>query len=254
MNTTAIEWSDKTWNPVTGCTPISEACDHCYAKRMATRLKGRYGYPADEPFRVTEHLDRLAEPSRINKPSRIFVVSMGDLFHEAVRFEFIREVIWQAKVHCQHTYMILTKRPERMRYFFTEYLDSSWQLRDYPIWLGVTAEYQQRADERIPILLDIPAAVHFVSVEPMLGPVNLASVVLKDGDSLGPSLYSNGAGAGLNWVICGAETGPGKRPMDWQWAKDLQEDCHDAGVPFFGKKFTDGSPILWRCFPQGAQP
>lgn len=204
-----IEWTDATWSPVTGCAPISEGCQNCYAKRMANRLRGRCGYPADEPFKVTLHKDRLEEPLRLKKPRRVFVCSMGDLFHEDVPFEFIASVFGVMANSSQNTYMVLTKRPQRMKEFFdwlylsaasyyardhrtvpydddrinvfimkiaSEYGINLDFMRKWPlfnVWLGVTAENQARADERIPILLQIPAAVRFVSCEPLLSAIDL---------------------------------------------------------------------------------
>ncbi len=186
MAKTRIEWAEVVWNPVSGCTPISEGCQNCYAKRMANRLRGRCGYPADDPFRVTLHPEKLEEPLKWKKPRRVFVCSMGDLFHEQVPDEYIAKV-WEIMNNAtQHTFLVLTKRPQRMKDFLARL---GWYIHDrdgYPmeavldeggkytlknVWLGVTAENQQRADERIPILLQIPAAVRFVSIEPMLGPV-----------------------------------------------------------------------------------
>ena len=265
MNTTAIEWSDKTWNPVTGCTPVSESCTNCYARRMAKRLKGRYGYPADDPFRVTLHPERLDEPSHIRKPSRIFVVSMGDLFHESVPGKYINDAWRQMFNNNRHTYILLTKRPERMK-LWTEAAarTKGWPIGDiWPswIWLGVTAENQQRADERIPILLDIPAALHFVSCEPMLSSVDLTQYLSPKwfDQSVQPTYEGGPTRAArlrrrLDWVIAGAETGPGKRMMYRDWAIYLREQCAEAGVPFFGKKYSDGSPIEPRQFPQEGQP
>lgn len=232
---TKIEWTDETWNPVTGCRPISEGCQNCYAKRMANRLRGRYGYPADDPFRVTFHPDKLGQPLKWKKPKRIFVCSMGDLF--AAHFDTIRKVLTQPKTPSgkKHTYMILTKRPLRMLEFYSTY---PWYTEDNQnIWLGVTAENQAMADERIPVLLQIPAAVRFVSVEPMLEPVDIR-----------PWIYA------LDWVICGAETGPGARPMKLEWARDLRDQCKAAGVPFFFKKATGKlipDDLMIREFPKG---
>ena len=173
MATTKIEWCDSVWNPVTGCTPISEGCNHCYAKRMANRLRERYGYPADDPFRVTFHTFRLGEPERMKKPRRIFVCSMSDIFHKDVSDDYL-DCIFSVITKCSHhTFMVLTKRPNRM----LDYI-SDWPHPMSNLWLGVTAENQARADERIPILLQIPAAVRFVSVEPMLEYLRL--------DCLGP--------------------------------------------------------------------
>lgn len=248
---TKIEWATETWNPVTGCTPVSEACQNCYAKRMANRLRGRFGYPEDEPFRVTLHPEKLDEPLKWKKPRRVFVCSMGDLFHEKVHpYDIMRifNVMAQAK---QHTFMVLTKRPENLLAFYERlrpgvtipgpyfsicgkgqgYAGSPPRLPDN-IWIGVTAENQQRADERIPILLQIPAAVRFVSVEPMLGPVDL-------------SYFINS----LDWVICGGETGPGARPMHPDWVRSIRDQCRDAGTPFFFKQWGDWAPIPTKDVP-----
>jgi protein gp37 len=181
MAGTKIEWADAVWNPVTGCTPISEGCVNCYAARMAKRLAGRFGYPPGDPFRVTIHQDRLMEPHKWKKARRVFVCSMGDLFHAHVRFENIRVILahmlrprgrkeW-------HTFLILTKRPDRMAEFFTwmQSQERSFTI-EWPqdhIWLGTTVENQDRTD-RISTLLKIPAAKHFVSLEPLLGPVDVS--------------------------------------------------------------------------------
>lgn len=169
-----IEWTDATWNPVTGCSKISEGCLNCYAKRDSKRLAGRYGYPADDPFRVTFHGDKLHQPIRWTKSRRIFVCSMGDLFHEDVKPRAIRLILdmaYQAGIQHGHKFLFLTKRPEAMKYFIEEWLvggicgagafcyeqHGGHSPPDF-FWLGVTAENQKRADERIPILLQIPAA------------------------------------------------------------------------------------------------
>lgn len=215
---TKIEWCDETWNPITGCTPISEGCKHCYAGRMAKRLKGRYGYPEDDPFKPgTAHHDKFREPLHWKKPRRIFVCSMGDLFHEAVPYHLIDGVFQIIRACERHTFMVLTKRPDRM----LEWADSTnarWDdllgnLKN--LWVGVTAENQKQADYRIPILLKIPAAIRFVSVEPILEPVAIPN--------------------GLDWVICGKETGPGARAMEIGWATSLYNQCVEAGIPFFFK-------------------
>lgn len=172
---TKIEWAEETWNPITGCTKISEGCANCYAERMAHRLAGRYGYPKDEPFKPgTWHLDKI-DINLFRPGQRVFVCSMGDMFHKAVniRGTEMRELFECMALYPETTFMLLTKRPERMK----ECIDFIYG-SDFPeimphVWLGVTAENQQRADERIPILLQIPAAVRFVSIEPMLGPIVL---------------------------------------------------------------------------------
>lgn len=257
MARTKIEWTDMTWNPVTGCTPISEGCQNCYAKRMAKRLAGRCGYPKDDPFLVTLHPERLNEPMKWKTPRRVFVCSMGDLFHEDVPFEYIHGIWDIIKAYPQHTFLILTKRPQRMaevvnRIYGLERLGWSKGFWDH-VWLGVTAENQQRANERIPILLQIPAAVRFVSVEPMLGPVDLS-------EWLGGTWYCETCECtvdpefvpfseihypcenyldfipGIDWVICGGETGPGARPMHPDWVRSLVLQCKNAGVPIFVKQ------------------
>jgi protein gp37 len=245
MMSTKIEWADVTWNPVTGCTAVSEGCAHCYAERMAHRLAGRFGYPAQpHEFDVTLHEDRLEEPLHWRKARRVFVCSMSDLFHPDVPEDYIWRVIetcWKAK---PHTFMILTKRSARMLDVLSK---SMWWLNDTPdnIWLGVTVENQARADERIPILLEIPAPVHFVSIEPMLGPVTLQGGNVPE-DPDGPwsedepsydFAYLRGVSNDrrIDWVIAGGETGPGARLMKREWAESLLDQCQSAGVPFFYK-------------------
>lgn len=265
---TKIEWCDETWNPITGCSKISEGCQNCYAQRMATRLAGRFGYPKEEPFAPTFHPDRLGEPSQLRKPRRVFVCSMGDLFHESVPYNLVNEVFFTIQNCPQHKFLVLTKRPKRMR----EYMGRVASCRAWPqneivytnVWLGVTAENQRTADERIPELLNIPAAGHFVSVEPMLGPVDLYRWFPPqcDGHQVGEDEYGHPeieqcdgyCKPLIDWVICGAETGPGKRPMNLKWAVKLREQCVHAGIPFFGKKFSDGTPMAVREFPAGLTP
>jgi len=261
-----IEWTDATWSPVTGCAPISEGCQNCYAKRMANRLRGRCGYPADDPFRVTLHPERLNEPLKWKTPRRVFVCSMGDLFHEDVHPYDIMQIFNVMAKAKHHTFLVLTKRPERMLevykrlrpgttipgpYFSITGKGEGWagSPPSLPnnIWLGVTAENQQRADERIPILLEIPAAVRFVSVEPMLGPVDLSEWKPFDGvcycqeDPRGckPRLVKDCPETAIDWVICGGETGPGARPIHPDWVRSLRDQCQAAGVPFFFKQWGE---------------
>ncbi len=292
MPKTKIEWTEYSWNPVTGCTPISEGCRNCYAARMAKRLAGRCGYPKDEPFKVTLHPERLEEPFSWRKPRRVFVCSMGDLFHPDVPEKFIYD-IWDVMVkNRQHTFLILSKRPDRMKSFIERVManrmDYAYMLGNTPegkevrkwaqrpiqnIWLGVTAENQEQADKRIPVLLQIPAAVRFVSVEPMLGPVNLTRINLGVQKTRGygsrqiiwdalsgwekqyetnrslrsmfqqtPKCMSNDIGGRLNWVICGGETGPGARPMHPDWVRDLRDQCVRTGVPFLFKSWGEFAP------------
>ena len=265
------KWWDESWNPTTGCNNdiISSGCANCYARRMATRLRGRYGYPADDPFRVTFHPDRLEQPLKWKKPRRIFACSMGDLFHNDVQFEQIDAVIRVIAKARQHTFMILTKRPGRMAEYFM-HLAYMLQIVGYShlplpnLYLGVTAENQQRADERIPLLLQIPAAVQFVSVEPMLEPMSFRWMAAWPENEKYKAMnpYNDGKTnhldglRRLDWVICGAETGPGARPMDLEWARDLRDQCKAASVPFFFKKAgPKGTPtpddLMIREFSKG---
>ena len=240
--TTKIEWCDETWNPVTGCTPISEGCQNCYAERMAKRLAGRFGYPADDPFRPgTYHEDKFIQPTRWRKPRRIFVCSMGDIFHEDVPDWLINKVS-AMMAHpmsggAHHTYMLLTKRPERLFVIGGR----PEHFKDWPnIWLGVTAENQARADERARTLIKVPAAVRFLSVEPILERIDLFQAgafvggPCGGGGDSGPVEYD--VTANIDWVICGPETGPGARPFQYDWARDLRDQCRAVGVPFFYKK------------------
>src|SRR3990172_4738167 len=254
-----IGWCTKTWNPITGCTPVSPACDHCYARRMSHRLKGRFGYPADEPFRVTVHPERLEEPEHWRKPQRVFVGSMTDVFHPDIPAGFVRSLFALMDSYRQHTFLLLTKRPQYALAFA-----QGWGMQPWPrtIHLGVTAENQEMADERIPILLSIPAAVHWVSVEPCLEPIGLSSIPCQDGrtiDALGGSIFGGNRDkygapyyeiknhAKLDWVVGGVESGPGKRACDPAWIKSLYEQCKDYGVPFFDKREKDP---LAREFPR----
>lgn len=232
MADTNIEWADKVWNPITGCTKISEGCAHCYAKLMANRLRGRFGYDRANPFKVTLHPDKLLHPDFGSKPCRVFVGSMTDLFHLAITDQE-RLSIWRTmRDHPQHTFMVLTKRPEAAEIFYMRCEEEGGA--DLPnLWLGVTAENQARWNERVPVLLRIPAAKRFVSVEPMLGPVC--------------------SGRFPDWVICGAETGAGARVMDPAWALNLRRECSSSGVPFFFKKWSKRYPgiqTMPREFPK----
>lgn len=271
-----IEWTDKTWNPVVGCTPVSPGCLNCYAARMAMRLEtmGVPGYQrSDEGIRIAEvrggrsvftgdvrTLDhRLTEPLKWRKPRMVFVNSQSDLFHESVPFEFIDRVFAVMALCPQHTFQVLTKRPERMREYVTrdgdhptrrvrdatyqfdkaayERLDLSgdgWPLPN--VWLGVSVEDQARADERIPVLMQCPAAVRFLSCEPLLGPVDMSAFfggayVGMPGDVVHPN-YNFGIG----WVIVGGESGPKARSCDVAWIRSIVKRCKAAGVACFVKQ------------------
>lgn len=255
---TKIEWTDggETWNPITGCSKISPGCQNCYAERMSKRLAGRFGYPKDDPFRVTFHPDRLDQPLKWKKPRKIFVCSMGDLFHEDVKHDWIKEIGRIMYLCPQHAFMVLTKRPERMKEIFgPPPKENDWFKPLKNLWAGVTCENQEQADKRIPILLQIPAAVRFVSAEPLLSEIDFSDE--DDHDWL-----DGGCGCtfnrpcregydGLDWVITGPETpiGLSRRPMKEAWARSIRDQCAEAGVPFFLKKGTiDGKE--YREFPE----
>ena len=259
---TKIEWAEETWNPITGCTPVSEGCEHCYARRMAQRLAGRYGYPKEDPFRPgVFHPDKLDLPYSWGRPRHVFVCSMGDLFHVGVTQEHINAVLNTVSNALRHRFLFLTKRPERMALGIAAWRKAEFEGRfstgatmreqgaNERMWLGVTAENQKRADERIPVLLKIPAAVRFVSLEPLLGPVDLREgrYWIDSRRQLAIDVGLGHLGADnpmLGFVIVGAETGPGARPMDLDWARQVRDQCQEAGVPFFFKKDSDGNREL----------
>ena len=237
------------WNPITGCTPVSTGCQNCYARVMAKRLNamGVQGY--EKGFEVTLHFERLSEPVKWKKPRTVFVCSMGDLFHEDVSFQFI-ELVWDTMFRCsfetepggikfptRHEFMILTKRPERMAEFYKWMNISRNRHADYPnIWLGVTGENQRELDRRMNILATIPAAKLYVSIEPQLERVNI-----------NPWLPA------LSLVICGCESGPKRRPFDEQWARDLKDQCVAAGVPFMYKQCIQDGKLVKLPFLDGKQ-
>jgi protein gp37 len=271
MSDTKIEWAEKTWNPITGCTKISEGCKNCYAERMSKRLAGRYGYPKDKPFAVTFHEDRLQEPLKWRNPSMIFVCSMGDLFHDDVETKWLDKVFAVMALCPQHTFLLLTKRPENMQKYITsknKFGDSSIckAINDIPaslgnrvgcleipfsnVWLGVTAENQREANNRIPILLETPTIKRFVSIEPMLEFISLdeldvyRSITQKIDSLSGYHFYPEKRATininKLDWIICGGETGQKARQMQVEWARNLRDQCKYAGVPFFFKKLGQG--------------
>ena len=272
--TTHIQWTQETWNPTTGCTRVSKGCDSCYAVRHTVRLAGQFEKyrglvnPGKKHFNGTVkiHEDRLEKPLHWKKPRRIFVNSMSDLFHPDVPFDFVDKV-WAVMALCpQHTFQVLTKRPERM----AEYLrgvglgrstvqeghelrrdrilytvppgrkselgriveDLPWPLPN--VWVGTSVEDQPAADERIPHLLRCPAGVRFLSCEPLIGPVDLASA----GYPWATGLFDVGSGEyrRLHWIIVGGESGPNARPCNVQWIRSLLGQCRDAGVPVFIKQ------------------
>jgi protein gp37 len=245
----AIEWTNATWNPVTGCSKVSEGCRNCYAEAISLRF-GRSKKPWSAHFaaeNVVLHPERLNQPLRWQEPRMIFVNSMSDLFHEHVPDEFISQIFEVMRKAGQHTFQVLTKRPGRM-------LDWQRHNRREPlpnVWLGVSVENQQAADERIPLLMQAEAAVRFLSCEPLLGPVSLTDVrpsEIEHYDILRGQLYGLGRIAEpeqahrIDWVIVGGESGPRHRPMDLSWARDLRDQCVETGVSFFFKQVGGRTP------------
>lgn len=224
----SIEWTQATWNPVTGCDRVSDGCDHCYAMVLAKRLKamGNPRYQADgrpetsgPGFGVTLHPDALDVPSRWRRPRTIFVNSMSDLFHPRVPDDFIAAVFAEMARCPQHTFQILTKRPKRMAS-----LIARLQPEPLPnVWLGTSVE-AAAVLERVYALGRAPAAVRFLSLEPLLGPL--------------PGLDL----AGISWVITGGESGPRARPIDPAWVSEIRDLCLDAGVAFFHKQWGGRTP------------
>lgn len=288
---TSIEWTDKTWNPVRGCSMVSEGCRNCYAMKVATRFSGP-GQPYEGLAKDGKWTGKvklieaaLEEPLRWRKPCRIFVNSMSDLFHEQLSFLEIARVfavMASATLGChkhhdhedecwtgnKHTFQILTKRPERMREFIKEAptifaenfhpeeaICVSLEVGHWPlrnVWLGVSVEDQKAADERIPLLLEAGAAVRFLSCEPLLGPIDLRAFTYY-----GSKVGNN---RGIDWVIVGGESGPQARPCGLEWVRHLADQCKMAGIPYFvkqlgrwilGEETGFGLPQKW-MFPGGA--
>ena len=227
----AIEWTDATWNPIRGtkgkwhCTKVSEGCRNCYAERMNIRFGGPPYVKGTDTLRLDEKV--LEQPLHWKRPRMVFVCSMTDLFHEDVRNGWLRRIFRVMMDAPQHTYQILTKRPHRLQH-------ESWRasLSVLPnAWLGVSVEDQAAVDERIPLLLNMPVAVRFVSCEPLLGPVTLWREYRVGNDPA--ILYINN----VNWVICGGESGPKARPMHPDWARSLRDQCQAVEVPFLFKQW-----------------
>lgn len=267
---TTIEWTQRpgtkgeTWNPVVGCTKVSAGCKHCYAKTMHDKrhkayLAGKlqnipqYAQPFEKVHLMPQ---RLTLPLKWKKPRTVFVNSVSDLFHADVPFEFIDQVFAVMALTPQHTYQILTKRPERMAEYFarvdtytvwlpTSDISAEVVELEHPlpnVWLGTSVENQATADERIPHLLRCPAAVRFLSCEPLLGAVDTMSL-----NGPGHCLYQvlqpvKGHRPAIDWVITGGESGPGARPMHPDWARSLRDQCKADGVPFFFKQWGAYQP------------
>ena len=209
----AIEWTDATWNPVTGCTKVSPGCAYCYAEAITLRFKrgGRY-LPGEATIKT--HPERLDMPLRWKVPRRIFVNSVSDLFHEEVPSEFVHDVFDIMRQASHHVFQVLTKRHQRLA-DLSPGID--WPLN---VWVGVSIENQYWAEQRIPQLKTVPASVRFLSVEPLLKEVDLSEHL-----------------DGIDWVIVGGESGHSARPIDPDWVRRIQRDCEDAGVAFFFKQW-----------------
>lgn len=243
---TGIEWTrgddgtaGATWNPVTGCEKVSPGCDHCYAETFAERWRGIPGHYFENGFDVTLRPERLEQPLRWKRPRRIFVNSMSDLFHDAVPTAYIAAVFDVMRQTPQHTYQVLTKRHARMRSLArTAAFGEGWPLPN--VWLGVSAEDPHWADIRIPALLETPAAIRFVSAEPLLGPVTLFPgkwlPPLGGGSKVNLSRPWEEPGPSLDWVIVGGESGPGARRMAEGWTRNLVDECVETGTPVFVKQ------------------
>tara|TARA_R100000781_G_scaffold110309_4_gene75690 strand:- start:7486 stop:8535 length:1050 start_codon:yes stop_codon:yes gene_type:complete len=302
---TGIEWTESTWNPIRGCSRVSEGCRNCYAETVANRFKGpgepyegliAKGDQWNGEVKMIEH--KLDEPCRWSKPRMIFVNSMSDLFHPSVPFETIAAVFGIMAAASWHTFQVLTKRPERASQFFSwleahpersnfdtqklqsTYPGAAWQpfllaqaaadilpsegagLRvdlkgKWPLpnlWLGVSVEDQETADERVPLLLNAPAAVRWISAEPLLGAVDLTRI---NGCPTDDRYMDSGCVDALrcthpsrvDWVVVGGESGPGARPMHPEWARGLRDQCKLAGVPFLFKQWGEFAPS-----PDGGLP
>lgn len=230
MQKTNIPWTDFSWNPSVGC---ENSCDYCYARKThnmrhkaylaGKKLPKQYAKPFEEIQLFPERLDA---PLHKRKPCKIFVGSVADLFSPSVPFEFIDKVMDIINICRQHTFQILTKRPKRTLEYINRIEPFRWHSN---IWLGVTAENQEQADKRIPILLQIPAAVRFVSVEPMLGLIQLPKPIM-------PLSYDEPGLPYIDWVIIGCESGPKRRPCKIEWVRDLVNQCESAGVAVFVKQ------------------
>ena len=278
MSKSNIEWTGHTWNPIAGCSLKSPGCTHCYAMIMARRIEAMGSLPhytgltkvvngnavwtgkiAMAPESV------LLQPLQRKRPTTYFVNSMSDLFHENVPDEWIDHIFAVMALAPQHTFQVLTKRADRMRKYFKPHCQRRadglgkavlelgykdpleclcWPLPN--VWLGVSCEDQVRADERIPDLLNTPAAIHFISAEPLLGPINLRAVTVRgiiegdfDIDALGRTDFPI-----LDWVIVGGESGPGARPTHPDWVRSMRDQCSAADVPFFFKQWGTWAPQL----------
>jgi protein gp37 len=212
----AIEWTDATWNPVTGCTKITRGCENCYAERFSERFRGVPGHPFESGFDLTLRPERLEQPMRWRRPRMIFVNSMSDLFHKEVPLNYIDRVFDQMEVADWHVFQLLTKRSSLMR----DYLQHRYGGKRGPkhIWCGVSVEDAQ-AKGRIEHLRQAPASVRFLSIEPLIGSVGAVDL------------------GGIDWVIAGGESGPGARALHLEWLRDIRDQCVEQKVAFFFKQW-----------------
>jgi len=269
-----IEWTEHTWNVITGCTKVSTGCAHCYAEGVANRFWG------DRPFSgVQFHSDRLSIPLKRKKPTTYFVNSMSDLFHEKVTDDQLDQIFAVMALTPHHTYQILTKRPERMLKYFewcerrhnsagkpisfcrvdaieeaTAQWSHCWEIKKFPlpnVWLGVSVENQKAAGDRIPLLLQTPAAVRFLSCEPLLEEVDIKSPIVKSAAHCGTGLFKitdrSYLSSPIDWVIAGGESGSNARKCELDWLRSLRDQCQDANIALFvkqlGSNAVDGSKI-----------
>ena len=211
-----IEWTDATWNPVTGCTKISAGCDNCYAERFSERFRGVPGHPFESGFDLKPRPERLSQPLLWRQPRMIFVNSMSDLFHKGVPAEFVGRVFDIMEQASWHTFQVLTKRSSLMR----DFLKRRYRQGRGPthIWCGVSVEDGTKLS-RVRHLRDAPAGIRFLSIEPLIGPVGCLDLT------------------GIDWVIAGGESGPRARPMNIEWVRNIRDQCRTAGVAFFFKQW-----------------
>lgn len=265
-------WWDRNWPVLEGCTPCSPACDNCFAAEYAHRFGGSLPYlrglttPEGKwNCTVIMRLDQLELPLKTKKPTVWFVAERSDLFHPAVLDEYLDRIFAIMTMSPQHTFMVLTKRPERMAKYFSEWLNGiksvqtsrpnimgDLRLPILNLWIGVTAENQEQAEKRIPLLLQTPAAHRFVSIEPILGTVNLTYLRLDGSngfcecdalDTDGAGFYPSSKVLGpIDWVICGGESGHNARPVHHEWVRYLKNQCVHAEVPFFFKQWGEWAP------------
>lgn len=237
---TTIEWTDATWNPVTGCTKISAGCDHCYAERFSERFRGTPRHPFETGFDLTLRPERLDQPLRWREPRMIFVNSMSDLFHKEIPKHFVTRVFEIMERAHWHTFQVLTKRSSLMR----DFLRDRYGLQRGPIhmWFGVSVEDGSKKS-RIRHLREAPAGMRFLSIEPLIGPVGKLDLTEID------------------WVIVGGESGPGARPMHSDWVRDVRDQCLSEGVAFFFKQWGGLRPksggreldgVEWSQFPDAS--